>query len=64
VNALAESLRAQGKDAELKVYDGAQHAVVNNEPPESNDADAAADAWARTLQFFRRTLQPAGAGSR
>lgn len=34
----------------------AQHAFFNDQRPEVYDAPAAADAWAKTLAFFRREL--------
>jgi carboxymethylenebutenolidase len=55
------ALRDAGKDADLHVYEGADHAFFNDTRPSSYHAGASADAWRRTLAFFRRTLgEPAG----
>lgn len=54
---LREALQQHGKDGEVKIYDGADHAFFNDTRPEVYDAAAAADAWQRTLAFFRQYLQ-------
>ena len=54
--ALEERLKALGKDAEFHVYPGTDHAFFNDTRPEVHDAEAAADAWRRTLDFLRRHL--------
>jgi len=38
-------------------YPEAQHAFFNDTRPEVYDAAASADAWAKTLAFFRRELK-------
>jgi carboxymethylenebutenolidase len=53
---LAEKLRNLGKEVELVIYPGADHAFFNDSRPEVHHPDAAADAWRRTLELFRRTL--------
>lgn len=53
---LAEKLRGMGKDAEAVVYPNAGHAFFNDARPEAYQADAAADAWRRTLEHFRKHL--------
>lgn len=50
---LEEKLRALGKDVELVVYAGADHAFFNDTRPDTHKADAAADAWRRTVELFR-----------
>ncbi|MGD9892115.1 MAG: dienelactone hydrolase family protein [Dehalococcoidia bacterium] len=61
VQEVVTALRNAGKDADLHVYEGAEHAFFNDSRPSSYHADASADAWRRTLAFFRRTLgEPAG----
>ncbi len=57
VGELDRQLTALGKRHTLHTYPDAQHAFFNDERPEVHDAAAAADAWARTLQFFRRELK-------
>ena len=50
---LAERLEAMGKNVEVIVYPGADHAFFNDTRPEVYNPSAAADAWKRTLDFFR-----------
>jgi carboxymethylenebutenolidase len=54
--ALAEKLRAMGKDVDVQVYANADHAFFNDTRPEVYKPAAAADAWQRTLEWFRRSL--------
>ena len=56
VRALEEKFASHGKDIETHVYPGADHAFFNDTRPEVYDADAAADAWRRTIDFLRRHL--------
>ncbi|HEX7956128.1 MAG TPA: dienelactone hydrolase family protein [Pyrinomonadaceae bacterium] len=56
VRALEEKMREHGKDIETHTYAGADHAFFNDTRPEVYDAQAAADAWRRTLEFFRAHL--------
>lgn len=53
---LEATLTAMGKDVELVVYPGANHAFFNDTRPEVYNVDAAADAWVRTLDLFRKNL--------
>jgi carboxymethylenebutenolidase len=53
---LDRQLTALGKRHEFHTYPDAAHAFFNDQRPEVYDAAAAADAWARTLAFFRREL--------
>jgi carboxymethylenebutenolidase len=55
VKAFEDTLRAQGKNAVVKVYEGAPHSFFND-TKESYRPDAAKDAWQHTLNLFRRTL--------
>ena len=48
-------MQKRGKRFEHHVYEGAQHAFFNETRP-SYDARASRDAFARTLEFFRREL--------
>jgi carboxymethylenebutenolidase len=57
VNDLDRQLSALGKRHEFHTYPQANHAFFNDERPEVYDAAAAADAWAKTLAFFRHELQ-------
>ena len=56
VRRLEERLRAHGKAVETHIYPGADHAFFNDTRPEVYDAEAAADAWRRTTEFFRANL--------
>jgi carboxymethylenebutenolidase len=49
--------QARGLPIETVVYTGAGHAFANDSRPESYRAEAAADAWGRTLAFFARELE-------
>jgi carboxymethylenebutenolidase len=54
---LDRALAAHGKRHEFHSYPGADHAFFNDTRPAVYDADAAADAWAKTLGFLKRELQ-------
>jgi carboxymethylenebutenolidase len=56
VRALEERMRAHGKSVETHIYPGTDHAFFNDTRPEVYDADASADAWRRTVEFFRKNL--------
>jgi carboxymethylenebutenolidase len=56
VKKFEETLKAQGKSAEIHVYEGAAHAFAN--PSGGNyKADAAADAWQKSLKFLADHLK-------
>lgn len=56
VKALEEKLRDLGKDVELFIYPGVDHAFFNDTRPEVYDAEAAQQAWTRALSFLRGHL--------
>jgi len=56
VRALEEEVREHGKSIETHIYPGTDHAFFNDTRPEVYDADAAADAWRRTVGFLREHL--------
>jgi carboxymethylenebutenolidase len=56
VSALDRALTALGKRHEFHTYPNADHAFFNDARPEVYDGAAAADAWTRTLTFFRSEL--------
>ncbi len=56
VRELEGRLKALGKQAEMHIYENTDHAFFNDTRPEVYDPEAAADAWRRTLEFFRRHL--------
>ena len=43
-------------DKVLVLYEGAGHAFMNDTRPEMHRPEAAADAWARMVPFFRTHL--------
>ena len=55
VNGLIEAARKFDLPVEVVSYD-ADHAFFNNTRPEVYDAEAAADAWRRVLDLFRKNL--------
>jgi carboxymethylenebutenolidase len=56
LEALQRWLVAQGTPHEVHVYPGTQHAFFNDTRPQIYDPQAAADAWQRTLAWFRKYL--------
>jgi carboxymethylenebutenolidase len=56
VRALEEKMREHGKSIETHTYPDADHAFFNDTRPEVYDAEAAADAWRRTIEFLRAHL--------
>jgi carboxymethylenebutenolidase len=56
VQAFEGTLREHGKNAVVKVYEGAPHSFFNDTKPGYRPA-AAADAWEHALDLFRRVLQ-------
>ena len=63
VRAFEEALAKLDKDAEIVVYDDADHAFANPSGQRYN-AIAAADAWRRTRAFLAEHLEPARAMDR
>ena len=55
VRAFEETLKSTGRNAVVKVYDGAPHSFFNDTKA-SYRPEAARDAWERTLALFRRAL--------
>ena len=56
VRQLEARLKALGKRAEMHIYPDTEHAFFNDDRPEVYDAEAAADAWRRTVEFPRANL--------
>ena len=52
-----EALKKAGKTADIKIYPNAGHGFFNDTRPEAYNAEAAADAWQRTLKFFSERLK-------
>jgi len=53
--AFAKAMAEAGREFTYRVYDGAPHAFFNDTRP-SYDVGAARDAYARLLEFLRRSL--------
>lgn len=56
VKEFEEALKKAGKQADIKIYDGAKHGFFNDTRPEAYNADAARDAWQRVVKFFHERL--------
>ena len=54
---LEEAMKKYGKSFEYHIYADAPHAFNNDTNPERYRADAAKEAWGRTLDFFKKNLQ-------
>ena len=60
VNAFERTLQRLRKDYEIKIYPGLRHAFAN--PTGNNyNAEAADDAWQRTLNFLAKHLKTSDA---
>ena len=57
VHELERRLKNFGKQVEVKIYPGADHAFFNDTRPGVYNASAAADAWQRTIEFLRHHLR-------
>ena len=57
VHLLEQTLAKYGKVFDIKIYPGSPHAFFND-TRESYRAEAARDAWERTISFFGRHLKP------
>ena len=54
---LERKLKDLGKQIEVHIYPGTDHAFFNDSRPEVYNASAADDAWHRTVEFLRKHLQ-------
>src|SRR5258705_7367699 len=57
VRELEQKLKELGKSVEVHIYPGTDHAFFNDTRPAIYNADAAADAWRRTIEFLRLNLK-------
>ena len=51
------AITAAGKQSEIHIYPGVDHAFFNDERKDVYNRAAAGDAWRRTLAFFRQHLR-------
>lgn len=56
IDETAAAMKKYNKLYDYKIYPGAQHAFNNDANPERYHAEAARQAWARTLDFFKKNL--------
>ncbi|MCS6886458.1 MAG: dienelactone hydrolase family protein [Acidobacteriota bacterium] len=56
VRQLEAKLNQLGKSAEIKIYEGCDHAFFNDHRPEVYNKEAAEDAWRRVLDFYAKHL--------
>ena len=56
VHEVERQLKNLGKQIEVKIYKDADHAFFNDTRPQVYNAEAAADAWQRTIAFMREHL--------
>lgn len=54
---LEEAMKKYGKSFEYKIYAGAPHSFNTDDSPRSYREEAAKEAWAKTLEFFKKNLQ-------
>ncbi|MDF5689614.1 dienelactone hydrolase family protein [Aquirufa aurantiipilula] len=57
IPAFEEALKANKKDYQIFVYEGAQHAFNNDSSPARYNAEVAKLAWTRTMGLFDQTLK-------
>jgi carboxymethylenebutenolidase len=51
------AIKKAGKQSEIHIYPGVDHAFFNDERKDAYNKGAAEDAWRRTLTFFRQQLK-------
>lgn len=56
IPAYEEALKKEGKDYQLYIYEGAQHAFHNDTAPTRYNENAARLAWSRTIAFLKEKL--------
>jgi carboxymethylenebutenolidase len=57
VHAFEKAMKAADKSIDVKIYAGAGHAFENPNNKDGYRAEAAADAWKRTIEFFNAQLK-------
>ncbi len=53
---LEHDIRSAGKQIDIHIYPNVDHAFFNDSRPDVYDANAAKDAWDRTMQFYGKNL--------
>jgi carboxymethylenebutenolidase len=57
MNRLDAALRQYGKEGEVRIYKGVDHAFFNDTRPEVYSRADAEDAWKRVIEFFNKHLK-------
>ena len=57
MNRLDAALKQYGKEGEVRIYKGADHAFFNDTRPEVYSRADAEDAWKRVIEFFKKHLR-------
>ena len=57
IAAYEEALKKASVDYRIYMYEGAQHAFLNDTTPERYNKEAAQLAWQRTISFFKEKLK-------
>lgn len=57
MNRLDTALKQYGKEGEVRIYPGADHAFFNDTRPDAHSPADAADAWQRVIEFFNKHLR-------
>jgi carboxymethylenebutenolidase len=57
IPATVEAMKKFGKSYNYKIYPGAQHGFHTDTQPERYHAEAAKEAWGKSLDFFKSNLQ-------
>ena len=57
VRTLEQQLKSLGKQVDVVIYPGADHAFFNDTRPTVYVPEAAADAWQRTIDFLNKNLK-------
>lgn len=57
IEGFKEAMKKNGKELQVFIYTGTQHAFNNNTNPERYNEAAAKLAWERTIKFFRKELK-------
>jgi carboxymethylenebutenolidase len=57
MNRLDAALKQYGKEGEVRIYKGADHAFFNDTRPEVYSRADAEDAWKRVIEFFNKHLR-------
>jgi carboxymethylenebutenolidase len=57
VQSFEKTLKNLSRRVDIKIYDDAKHGFENPNDPDNYQPDAAADAWARSIAFLKKSLK-------